>query len=99
MHTLPTKLKKGIKAHSCNWCGKLIPKGEPHEYWRSVGDGYTENRMHPKCLQDAIAAGDFVYKSKAKPKPAVIKFNGVDRETAEDTRWIEKQVEIASRTD
>ena len=61
-HTLPTKDVVGAKEHRCTWCGTPIAKGERHHYWRSVGDGFTENRMHGQCLALAIGIGEFIYK-------------------------------------
>lgn len=61
-HTLPTKNVVGTKPHKCTWCGTEIKKGEQHHYWRSVGDGFTENRMHGGCLAIAIGIGEFIYK-------------------------------------
>ena len=75
-HTLPTKMVKAAKPHECTWCGCQIKKGEIAHYWRSVGDSFTENRMHPNCLAAAILKANFIYKpkreNKAKPVAAPI---------------------------
>jgi len=74
-HTLPTKAVKGTKAHKCTWCGTEIAKGEQHHYWRSVGDGFTENRMHGPCLAIAIGIGEFIYKPFRNRKTASLPDN------------------------
>ena len=74
-HTLPTKAVKGTKAHKCTWCGTEIAKGDQHHYWRSVGDGFTENRMHGPCLAIAIGIGEFIYKPFRNRKTASLPDN------------------------
>lgn len=71
-HTLPTKKVVAAKQHDCTWCGCLIKKGETHHYWRSVGDSYTENRMHFACLAASIFEDEFIYKPKKHSKKSAM---------------------------
>lgn len=68
--SLPTKQVVAAKTHFCTWCNRNINKGDTYEYWRSVGDGFTENRMHHECLMVAIADGTFQYKAYKNKHPS-----------------------------
>lgn len=47
---LDLTVRKARKAHSCIWCGEIIPAAETYHDERSVYEGSIQRlRWHPEC--------------------------------------------------
>lgn len=65
-------VKATRKAHSCEWCGQRIEKGDPAE----VVSGFYDNRatrywLHPECEP---ALGEWIHHTR---EPEFMPFEGV----------------------
>ena len=58
---LGTTIRKARKNHKCDWCEKVIQKGEQYEYQKFVYDGdMCDWKAHLACSRVASAIYDYV---------------------------------------
>jgi hypothetical protein len=58
---IETKTKTARKSHHCDYCGKIIEKGEEYSYQKTIFDSaFCEWRTHLACARVAAAIWDYV---------------------------------------